>query len=686
MVLAPALLTALSQHRDDIYEIPATQPTFGAEPAPVAAGDTADGKWLYYTSDPLPANQPLLFRWHHPDSRAGFPLTYVFMIGQYALRIKDVIVEVFRDTSAGGDRTAWKLVQRCPLWSLRDLNHAVGDTMPAWSMSDTPAHDRHLLWFPYRRHQVLLQANTRQWALLTVKPVANRLPDDSDWDIVRADTLAVWVMTPAPGRLQVQKIAYTTSAIHVQTPTTQLDYTPGVAPSFTLSKDSDNGTTLSVTQSEPPSYTLPASDAKDCALPTTSPDDQTRTYGGELLFQSADGRHTPFLYGLALEAGRTFGTRATTPFTVTATSGATYHLDEVTITLGLRPGEGRMTAKLTDGTPAFALAPYYYRSAMPITLNSGATVVFNGWTEPNEVQPLKASGTPRRLTFSAVDRWKQLTRTYLRDQRDWSQPGPGGIEYGHIEVVLFLMQQGGVDTTSAVTPPYTSGVAGTYNTPLSLGGSTIDQTSKTAEGQWKAQKHHTVADFIQKIGKYFSAWDVGFYSDGRPFYLPYDYYTTTAGSPTATTFAAAHSGTAPYFRNAQWRTIEPEANVIVVFGHDPKTMAPNSSARWVDWGSVLNPNTVNYLGRFQTEVIQLPGGYTCQQLNYIARKVWDKTRRRRYTIEFDAEHVVGLECGHVCTVGSYGDYRIRSINATFTHGTVTHARYTGELVESGVGT
>src|SRR5205085_9073188 len=143
------------------------------------------------------------------DPRAGFPITYVFMVGQYCLRIKTVVVEVFRDTSPNGDRTAWTKVLTAPLWSVsrspglwenfRTLATAAlggpsafGNAFGSAVAERTSDHGASLLWLPYRRHQVLLRANTGLEALLTVRPVAQRLADDSDWDITREDNLAVW--------------------------------------------------------------------------------------------------------------------------------------------------------------------------------------------------------------------------------------------------------------------------------------------------------------------------------------------------------------------------------------------------------------------------------------------------------------------------------------------------------------
>src|SRR5262249_17259349 len=154
--------------------------------------------------------------------------------------------------------------------------------------------------------------------------------------------------------------------------------------------------------------------------------------------------------------------RPTTPFSVGDVSAATYRIDHAALSAGLQPGQGRLQAQLTDEFP-YTLGSYYYRLAMPVALKTGSTPVFVGWTDPHEVEPLKLNNAPRRVQLSACDRWKQMTRTYLRDQRDWT-------DFGHIDVVLFIMQQAGIDTSSAMTPPYTPGATTGYNTQLSLGG------------------------------------------------------------------------------------------------------------------------------------------------------------------------------------------------------------------------
>jgi hypothetical protein len=677
----PSIIAAPSMYRETVYAPPATMPTAGAEPAASSIGDTTSGKWLFHTAARLEPNQGLYFRWHVPDHRTGYPATYIFVIGQFALKIKDADVEVFRDISAHGDRSDWKKVMIAPLWSSRSDPTQGGPNPFGWAVRTGFAigeglheffagKNRSLLWLPYRRHQVLLRSDLGQEAVLTVRPVPQRLPDDSDWDIVREDNLAVWVMTPAPGHFQVQKLAYATNNVDVLAPTARLDYTPSGSVSVGVVGDNDHSTTLSSTLSSPPSYTLPTDDTDSCVINTGS-DDQTATYGVKLRLKSNDGRHTPFFYGLSLEADRTFTTRPTTPFTVGSSSTATYHLDTVEFSCGLKPGEGRMTAKLTDASP-YTLQTYYHRSSMPVQLKSGSTVIFSGWTEPIELSPPKEFGV-QQMTIAAHDRWKQLTETILTDVRDFST-------FGHIDAVVAVMQAAGVDTTDIITPTYTPGTTSATNTLLGLGEPTVNQQTAMVPEAWKPKDQETAAMFITRIAELFSGWDVGFHLDGKPFYHPRDFYTTST-----VTFASAHTGSSPYYRSVTFRTEQPEANVIAVWTKKGDNGQPQRSSEFVDWASIKNKDVVNYMGKRRPELVEIGHGYSCKMLNWAARKIWDQTRRRHIIAEFEADFVETLQVGHVCTLGSYGDYRVQSINVTMDHGTMTSARYTAEKLEKGYG-
>ena len=678
---APGLMKVFSQFTDIVYEVPATMPPASSPPTPVVIGNTADGKWLCHSKERLDVNQALFFRWVVPDERVGFAVTYVFTIGQYALRIRDRFIEVFRDISANGDRSAWKFVQKAPMWhrSATNPQYAPGMAAAGAIAGHGFIHLRNLLWQPFRRNQVLLRSNAGHEMVLVTRPRPERLTDGSDWNIVRSDTLAVWVMTPSPGHFQIHKVSYGNLITHYKAPVFTLDYTPAVftSPTVTLEKDSDYGSDLHVTLSRPPAYTITPTDADTCPAPTSNGTNQSTTYGVEIVMQSADNRHTPFFYAYTAEKDPTFTTRPTTPFTVGSDSSASYHLDHAHLSAGLHPGAGRLTLQLTDNTPD-TLAPYYYRVAMPIQLKSGSTVVFEGWTDPNELTPLKEdTSIPRHLTICAVDRWKQMTRTWIRDLKDWSQQG-------HVTTVLQIMQRAGIDVSSAVVPPNTP----TYNTVMDLGETTLEQTTTNVKKGWQP-KHETAAEFVRRIAETFSGWDVGFYLDGTPFYLPRDWYTVSSPQPGGVvTFysSTAANPAGPTFRDpVTIRPIEPEANQIWVTAGNSRDGTPMISPVYTDWASINNPNAVNYLGRIQQEIGDLPGTYTCKQLKCAARKIFDQVRRRRRLAEFKAEFVPALQVGHVCTVGSYGNFRIQSIEADMVHGSVAIATYTGELIELGYG-
>lgn len=674
----PSILAPPSQFRDTIYEVPATVPVSGSEPAPVVIGNTSDGKWLFHSADRLEANQGLFIRWFCPDTQSGYPLTYIFCIGQYCLRIKNQQAEIFRDVSANGDRSAWQKVKNASLWSNRhgfwgNSGFGLGTRIGMLAHGVDINRQKSLLWLPYYRNRVYLQSETGQWDSIVTRPEPVRLPDDSDWDITRSDTLAVWVLTPSPGIIQFQKLAYTTLHVGMNLRPVTLEYTPqlGNEPTATITRDADHGCTLTGAVPDPPGYTLAKDDDDDCPTPTTNSSDQSHTYGVTLSFHSGDGRHTPMLYNVALESPLVLGSRTTTPLTISDTADATYRITEATITSGLKEGQGRMHVDVVDDTP-YSLSSYYYRTGIPVQLQLDGTNVFTGWTEPNEIEPLKEANTPGKVRFSALDRWKQLTHTIIPDQRDWT-------DVGHIDVVKLILELCGIDATSLDSPP----INATYNTPLSLEHNTLDTKNRNKKAGWQPNYNEDAATFLRRIADNFSGWYIGFYPDGNPFYFPREWYTSSE-----VTFRSSNAtGSGPLLRSpVVFRTVEPEANVIRVAGGDLKRGQAILSQAWVDWASIYNKNVVNYLGRRKIEIPELPGTYTCQQLNWIARVIWQQTRRRKILAEFEADFVPTLKVGHCCTVGSYsGVYRIENIQAHFVHKNWQPARYTALKVEKGFG-
>jgi hypothetical protein len=645
-------------------------------------GTETSGKFLTQTKTRLAANQALFFRWFQPASLLGFPCIYEFYVGQYKIRVKDVVAEIFLDTSHAGDRTSFQKVQTCPLWS-------VGDTSPTGAGLLTAIvrpsayldHDRSLLWLPFRRNQVLLYSNEGKWALLQVNPEPVRLTDDSDWNITRSDTLLVWVITPAAGRFQVQKVKYPSGTIKIQAEPITLDYTPGGSPTVALIDDTDHGSTLTAAITQPPAYTIPVNQTDDCPAETTTSTDQRREYGVELsLTASSDKRWTPFFYQFSLHRDRSFTTYGATPTTVSDT-----HADKVIVSAhlqsGLDPGEGRLTLELLDAN-TFPLAPYYYRSSIPLQLKDGASVLFTGLSQDPEMTPLIETGAPRRLTIPALDRWNQLSWGLLRDTRDWTPSVHDGVYWGHIDVVRQICELGGVDCSAAEFPAsYTPHTRSTINSSLGLEGGTVAQIAGDLKRGWSPRDDDTPASFLKRIRDFYSGWTMGFRLDGTFFYLPRDYFTSSS-----VTFASSHAGSTPRFYDpVTFTTKEPEANFIIVIAADDRTGTVRHSSAWIDFASILNPNAVNYLGREKREAPIIGGTYSCRQLNRMARIIWEQTRRRRIEATFEADFVPSLGIGHVFTLGSYGNYRLTHIDVTLDETNFHRAHYTGELIEKGYG-
>ena len=672
----PSIPELLVQGPTVVYQPSLTVSPPSSPPALTGIGNTADGKFVSQSTGRMAANQPLFFRWYHPPSLLGFPCIYEFYVGQFKLRIKDVTVEIFLDISAAGDRSAWKKVQVAPLFCLGDLAPtAMGSVTSVVRPAADLAHDRYLLWMPFRENQVLLYSSSGKWAIIQVNSSPKRLPDNSDWDIVRSDSLLVWVLTPAAGRFQVQKVKFPSGTIKMQAPIVTLDYTPTSSPTLSITGDTDHGTSLSGAQTQPPAYTIPANVTNDCPPSTTTTTDQRRQYGIELSFQaSSDHRWTPFFYGFSIEAVRVYASSPATPTTVTDTTPG---LVTGTLNAGLQPGEGRMTAEVIDAGPSYPLSPYYYRCSFPIQLfdSGSSTTYFTGITAPVEVTPLRETGSPRRLTFSAADRWKQLADTYLRDQRDWTG-------FGHIDVVKFIAEQGGVDCSAAQFPSgWVPDRIDALNSPLGGALPPIAQRTRDLEAGWRPRDDDTAASYIKRIQDLYSAWYCGFRLDGTFFYLPRTYYTT----PTVT-FTADPSdmtGNPVCHDPVTFTTKEPEANVILVKAGNQVNGQVNYSALWIDWQSIKNPSAVNYLGRWRAEVVSVGGVFSCSQLNWIARTIWQQTRRRFVEASFEADFVPSLGIGQAFTLASYGNYRLVSMEVRLDHQGFHRAHYTGQLIENG---
>lgn len=692
----PTLLDLLTIRPNQGYQLPTTVPAPPptAPPTPVQTVSTSTGKFVVQTAG-LPANQGLFLRWFQQHSDLGFPPVYRFYIGQFALDIKDVTVQVFQDISQSADRSSFKHVATLPLFDVRHYS----DPRYGASLSkiwqaitgnyDTRlSHDRWLMWLPFRRNQVLLYSSIGQSGIIQTRPTPVRLADNSDWDIVRADKLGVWCLTPTWGRFQIQNLAYPTGAVVADMPVVTLDFVPAADPTVTLYTDADHGTSITAVRSTPPAYSLPVNNANDCpTIPPGIASIQARKYGIELTFNSSsalfnsDAAYTPFFYNLKLSRDPTFINNPNTPHvvndkTAAPPSGATVLSAEFTV--GLRPGEGKATVHVAD-FKTYDLNNYYYRSGNPIQIKRSGTAAFTGYTLPPGVEPLKQQDThPRRIIFTAADRWWQLTRTYLRDNRDWTGQG-------HQDVVKTIMQEGGIDTTGMDTPS-----AAGYNTTLGLVAPQDDVVTAIdgrTNGPWQPRVGETAASFVQRIAKQFSGWLIGFQADGTPFYFPRYFYTASELTFYANKAQAdADSAANPlYFRQIVFSTIEPEANAILVVANSKQTGSRLYSSLYVDWASIKNPNVVNFLGRYKPEVVEIFGTYSCAGINWAARTIWEQTRRRHLLAKVELDYDPGLKVGHVITLKNYGDYRIQSLYCKFDKQTWHHVVAEVEFVETGVG-
>lgn len=693
----PVALDALTTRPNAGYQLPTVvpPPPPAAPPTPVQTVSTTNGRFLAQTPLQLP-NQALFLRWFQVQHGLGFPPTYRFYIGQFALDIKDVMVQIYQDISAHGDRSAWKHVAKFPLFTLNDFSVAresIAFTFQcAWALaSPALSHDRWLLWLPFRRNQVLLYSSAGQSAIMQVRPDPVRLPDNSDWDIVRADKVGVWALTGHWGRFQIQRVAYSNTAATCDFPYVTLDFTPAAPPNVVVYGDTDHGTSIAVTASSPPAYTLPKPNSDDCPdIPAGIASIQARRYGFQGVFSSSahvvngDAAWTPFFYNLKVTRDPVLINSLATPHNVNDITAATPSGGTVLkaqFSVGLAPGEGKATVEVAD-FKTYDLNNYYYRSGNPVQIKRSGIAAFTGYTLPPGVEPLKFQDThPRRIVFSASDRWWQITKTFLRDNRDWT-----GV--GHIDVVKTVLAQGGIDPAGIDTP-----AGAGYNTTLGTDPrfDLANMVDGRTNGPWQPRPGETAASFIQHIAKHFSGWLVGFQADGTPFYFPRYFYTTPELHYYENQAAADAAAITPpavnplFYRRIIFSTIEPEANAIMVVANSDQTGGRRYSSVYIDWASIKNKNVVNYLGRYKPEIVEVWGAYSCAGINRAARIIWEQTRRRHVIARVELDYDPGLKIGHVIEIHGYGLYRIQSMTVRFDKQTWHHVQAECEYVESGFG-
>lgn len=689
--LAGGLVSIENEH-----EVPFS--TFSAPATPT--GSVADGKLIAYTKDPLPANQAFYFRWFQPDTHIGYQTRYIFYFGQLALEVLGPWVFLYDDISEAGDRSSYGRIGSFPVFSAGIGVGTPGNALAhngLFQSMEGQAHERSLLIIPYFRNRLFLMGSAGHAIAGAFSPRVRQFPkrvDASDhvFEITKEATVGVWVMTPAPGRFQLQKVRYATGPGTIEIPPIVLDYTPAVAPTVNGFTDEDHSTDITGTVSNPPIYSLRFNDLYACppaAMMTGM--DETQSFGVQLTFTGeSTHRWTPFFYGLTFDAPTVLQNTTTTPMSVVDTGTPATNLLSAMVSLGEKPGDGRMEAMVLDESP-YAFAPYYYRSAMPVQLLFGATKAFTGLSDMHEVSPMHEVLRPRHVKIPASDRWKQLSGFTLRDQASKS-----GI--GHITTVLNIANQAGIDTSTAEYPTPLS----SYDTPLGLLDSSVDSSDpptmeqlQQIHGFWKPHVDDTAAEFILRIAKLFSGWDVGFRADGTLYYLPRDYFTAVAYRfffSRAAAVAASISVPDPALatnslaRNVlTLETEEPEANAVQVIGAAESDGRIMRSSIFVDWASIRNPNVQNYLGRFKPVVITAPRALSCTELNRVARVVFDAVRRRHRRISFESDYIAGLKIGQVVEVGTDGNYRIKKIKAEYSRPNWSATTYEAELVEAGYG-
>lgn len=688
-----------SFHPHEIFEEPATLPPAETPPAPVQTGDYDDAKVPARTKLKLDANQALFFRWHQPPGLMGNQTTYVFHVGQFALHVRDVTIQVWEDTSPHGDRSVGTKRLGYPLWAYQtEAEEKRARMMNSTSRWDLVAHDRWLLWLPFHRNKVLLLSNMGRAVLLWTRPdnMVRRNSGDTDWVNVRSDTVIVKVLCPVFTRFQIQKVKYSEEGT-VSGPVSVLPYLPATTPTLAVVKDEDNGSQITETRSQPPSYSRLRRAEDDCVETETPPDWLVSQHGVKFTLESPAGRRwTPFLYGYQFHAPRILGDSAPSPLTVNDTGSGT-RLLEAEFGTEAKPGSGRGKLEILDVKPGvnpFPLEDHYYRSGVPIQVKEDADILFTGWSEPIEVTPLNEStDKPRRITIPIIDGWKLLSRTYINERRDWQ-----GV--GHIRAVIEVTARaglnhsivpivgGGFTVTGAETPTInTTALDRRWNTPLG-GDELLVTRSGSTNSPWVTRSTDTVASYVQRVAKIFSGWDLGFRADGTFYYLPRDWFTT----PELTFYASdearddAMDPDAPLFRDpVTFTTEEPEANVILVRSGKATDGTATYSPVMVDWASIKNPDVVNYLGQWRAEVIEVAGGMSCPQLIWMARTIWEQTRRRFINARWEGDYRDSLKVGHVVTLGTYGDYRLTQIRVEARRVGWRPATYEGTFLDAGHG-
>ena len=640
----------------------------------------SDARVIAYTQETIVGNQALYFRWLQPDVQAAGLSVMGLCIGQFALMMTDDLVEIHQDISEAQDRTEWERVMSAPLFAPGGTpggaNSAYGNRAAA---SETEQRERSLLWLPFHRNLVYIEASGGRWCLIQPRQFERLRADGDDWDIVDDAKVLVWSLTPSVGRFQLQKVKWHGSAAQMRLPTFTLDYSPADAltdANFTVLGDEFRGTDIAfTTPTTPPGYDNLANALDSCPAVTTDGTAQTRTYGLTVtLTPSGDDRFTPFLYGAEVRVERAVDTWAIGGITFGDEGKETTKIQHAQIRSDLeQPEQTEVDLDVLDFDP-FPLIDRWYRSGYPLQLNDtvGPTVLFTGITKPTVVTPLHyENNRPRHLKINAQSLWQWLDDAPLRDQHDWTGNG-------HISTVLFIAEQAGIDTSGADLPSPPAA----WDFPLGGLETSIPQMG-ALKPHWKPNAEDSAADFIQRIADQFAGFKVGFYPSGQFYYLPADPYYYTSSEVTFFKSREANPSGPCYEDPVEFEASQPEANVVQVVATAPGG-GTIRSALFVDWASILNPDAPNFMGRWRLEIFPIDGVLTCGEVNRIARTLFQQTRRRHLRIRFNADYVKALKVGRVFTLeGQSGTWRLLSFDAEYDVQGIPIMRAEAELVEAG---
>ena len=713
-------LQEVDKHSETRLSLTAFPPGMAVPPLLPGVGPDTSQCICYVPAEKMPANQAIFFRHYVPYELAGSHTYYAVMIGQFCLLSYGPMFEVFKDISPAGTRDQWRLVKRQNLFSPGDdpnVNYHSYMGMAAIGYGQFAEHA--FMFLPYRRHYCYVGSNFGKHTTFPARVFPQRITDPFDstktiWDITRSDSLSIWVGASGSGRFQLQYLKYPTETISLKVPQFTIDYTPVTTPdgsAVALKGDADDASALTASAFQtPPEYGTPVDEYSTCEVATSDATELSRTFTFRLNFTAGtDQRWTPFCYGYDIRVPMVAGTwpNASVLLKDARAAPSTSLIQGGRFTSSTRRGESFLELQVFE-EPPFAAAARWYTADVPVKLSEDGNTRFIGLTEPAIIQPLRNDNNIARLfTVKAVDLWKLLVDATLRDQRDWGPSqaaavsgvdtvfdvteGQAGV--GHISVVDFIARLAGINTTGADYPKgatEVSALGGSYDVPLGGVHSTILQQDGDLRPPWKPHPTDTAADFIERIAKYFSGWDVGFYPDGIFFYRPKDYYPrTTLGYTDAThevEFKKSHASGIQYRGPVEFQNIEPELNVLQAVGRDAATGNTLISRPYVDWASILNPNAVNFIGRYRSGVLQRDGGWTCAELDRVCRVAWDQARRRFLKVTFEADYYPALKVGHPFKLEGYSQtFRLDNYEVKLTRTGWHPCKYEGTVIERGYG-